>query len=78
VDALANPSTEPGAPAGTLTSMTVDCAALVKGVARFSCAETIAVSSSVVVFNCFVVDSWTLASVALPGVDVVGMGVVAW
>jgi hypothetical protein len=57
VDALAIPSADLGAPVGNLTLTIVDCAALVKGVARFSPTAPMAVSS-VVVFNCFVMDPW--------------------
>jgi hypothetical protein len=54
-----------------------DCQLRGLGERRFSRAAPMAISSSVVVFNCFVVDSWTLAFVALPGLDAVGVRVVS-
>jgi hypothetical protein len=48
-----------------------------KGVAHFSHASPMVVTSSVVFFNCFVMDSWTLTSVSLAGLAIVGIHVVS-
>ncbi|KAH9971799.1 hypothetical protein BGW80DRAFT_1253083 [Lactifluus volemus] len=71
-DALANPSAHPGAPAGTLTLTIVDCAASVKGVARFSRAALL-INRRLQLFRRGLVTAGRC--LALPGLDVVGMRV---